>query len=360
MRQVTPSTEVSNIGRPFGLNFIYVLDESLRPVPLGCIGELFIGGPQVARGYLSAPEQTAKVFVNDPFRPGSIMYASGDLVRMSPVDYSITYLGRRDTQIKIRGLRVEIGEIEAVLKASSTDISNAAVIKVDAGSESLVAFLEYSPSPDSTDSVAIVHENEQFIGTLVASLRRAAQQRLAPYMVPTVYVPLNRFPLSSSGKLDRKTLTAFFYAHLEEIRDLRLDSELFATLSSLEMPQDELQATLRTLWASILNLRENLLSIDDEFFLVGGDSISAIRLAGAARDAGLSLPVTDIIRNPTIRRMAQIVQSVIPNNDYDDDETPTVTLDEMSPQDLTLLNVNQDEFEYLRNDLLARSGIFAR
>jgi Non-ribosomal peptide synthetase modules and related proteins len=140
---VTSSTQGSNIGYPFGLNAIYVLDEHLRLTPLGCVGELFIGGPQVARGYLKNPEQTAKVFLDDPFRPGSTMYATGDLVRINPVDGSFTYLGRRDTQIKIRGLRVEIGEVEAVLKASSAVITNAVVIKVDVGRESLVAFLEY-------------------------------------------------------------------------------------------------------------------------------------------------------------------------------------------------------------------------
>lgn len=356
MTRVTSSTGLSNIGRSFGLNVTYILDERLRPAPLGCIGELFIGGPQVARGYLGAPEQTAKVFVNDPFRAGSIMYASGDLVRMSPVDHTITYLGRRDTQIKMRGLRIEIGEIEAVLKEASTVIANAVVIKVDIGKESLVAFVEVS-SHTETDAVVIVHEDHHLDVPLIASLRHAARQRLPPYMVPSIYVPLNRFPLSSSGKLDRKALGAFFYAHQEEIRDLPLDSE---QLSSLEVPHDELQATLRSLWASTLNLKEDLLGIDDDFFVVGGDSISAIRLASAARDAGLSLPVTDIIRNPTIRKIAQIVRSAVPSDDYDDDETPTITLDRMAPKDLTLLSLNEDELNSLRNDLLPKYGLSAR
>lgn len=356
MKRVTSSTGLSNIGRPFGLNVLYALDERLRPVPLGCIGELFIGGPQVARGYLGAPEQTAKAFISDPFRPGSVMYASGDLVRMSPVDHSITYLGRRDTQVKIRGLRIEIGEIEAVLKDASPDVANAAVIKADTGSESLVAFLEY-PSVPGTDDVVIVRDDQQFIGTLITSLRRAVLQKLPPYMVPSIYVPLNHFPLSSSGKLDRKALSSFYYTNHEEIRDLQLDSE---QLSSLELPHNELQATLRSLWATILNLKESLLGIDDDFFIVGGDSISAIRLASAARDAGLSLPVTDIIRTPTIRKMAEVVQSATSSDDYDDDETPAVTLDKMSPEDLTLLNIDFVALNSLRNDLLPKYNLSAR
>ncbi|KAF8572636.1 AMP-dependent synthetase and ligase, partial [Ramaria rubella] len=105
LKNVTSSTECSKIGHAFGLNSLYNLDERLRPVPLGCVGQLFISGPQVARGYLQNPEETAKTFVADPFRPGSTMYATGDLVRMNPVDGSLSFVDRRDTQIKIRGLR---------------------------------------------------------------------------------------------------------------------------------------------------------------------------------------------------------------------------------------------------------------
>ncbi|KAF8572541.1 AMP-dependent synthetase and ligase, partial [Ramaria rubella] len=99
-RGLTTTTGCSNIGWRFGVSSVYILDERRRPVPLGCVGELFISGPQLARGYLNKPEETAKAFVSDPFRPGSLMYATGDLVRMSPEDESITFVDRRDTQIK--------------------------------------------------------------------------------------------------------------------------------------------------------------------------------------------------------------------------------------------------------------------
>lgn len=352
----TPSTDVSNIGRPFGRNVIYVLDDRLRHVPLGCIGELFISGPQVAHGYLGDPEQTAKYFVNDPFRAGYTMYASGDLVRMSPIDYSLTYLGRRDTQIKIRGLRVEIGEIETVLKTASLDVINAAVLKVDAGHESLVAFLELS-SDTAPKEMAIVQGDANYLSALIATLVKTVSQKLPSYMVPALYVPLNRFPLTSSGKLDRKYLGTFFYSHQQEIRDLRYGSELFPRLVPFEGPQDELQAMLRSIWASTLNLNEDSLSINDNFFAAGGDSISAIRLASLARDAGIYLQPTDIIQHPTIRSMAQIVQSAVPDHDYDDDETPSSTLDRISPEDLTLLDVDQHRLDMLRNELLPAHGL---
>lgn len=362
LTHVATSTQGSNIGRPFGLNAIYVLDERRRPVPLGCVGELFIGGPQVARGYLKNPEQTAKVFVDNPFRPGSTMYATGDLVRMNPVDGSITYLGRRDTQIKIRGLRVEIGEIEVVLKTSSQLITNAVVIKVELGRESLVAFLEY-PSNSKTEDIHIVYDDG--LGPLLTSLKRSVRQKLPTYMAPATYVALNRFPLTSSGKLDRKALDAYFYSHETVIQEMatRVEGDFLADYNTADLAstlQTELQATVRSLWASVLHIREGLLHIDDDFYTAGGDSILAIRLASAAREAGLHLLATDIIRNPTIRAMAEIATSSAIDHDFDDDDIPSMNLSQMKPLDLTLLDLDQDELDVLRNDLLPQHGLSAR
>ncbi|KAF8588131.1 acetyl-CoA synthetase-like protein, partial [Ramaria rubella] len=318
-RGVTSSTACSNIGWRFGLNSVYILNERWLPVPLGCVGELFISGPQLARGYLNSPEETARVFVSDPFRPGSLMYATGDLVRMSPEDESITFVDRHDTQIKIRGLRVEAGEIEAVLQATSNAVTNAAVIKVDIGHESLVAFLEY-PLEATTETITMVQNDG--LGPLLTSLRHAVRQKLPVYMAPTLYVALNRFPVTTSGKLDRKTLKAFFYTHAKAIQEVALyaDNITLDEKDADAQPLTELQATIRSLWASTLRIPEASLRIDDDFYAAGGDSISAIRLATAAREAGIPLPATDIIRNPTIRAMTQIAESAVINHDYDDDE----------------------------------------
>ncbi|KAF8581319.1 acetyl-CoA synthetase-like protein, partial [Ramaria rubella] len=355
LRDVSSSTDCSNIGHSFGLNAVYHLDERLRPVPLGCVGELFIGGPQVARGYLQNPEETAKAFVPDPFRPGSTMYATGDLVRMSPVDGSLSFVDRRDTQIKIRGLRVETGEIEAVLKATRTAITNAVVIKVDVGHETLVAFLEYG-SDVNTEDVTIV--DDEAVGEIVASLRHAIRQKLPSYMAPTMYVALNRFPVASTGKLDRKALKTYFHLHEPTIQA----SIANAAGGSVDVDAallTETQLAVRSLWASILRIREAPLRIDDDFYTMGGDSISAIRLASAAREAGLHLPATDIIRNPTIRAMAKIAESAVVDHEFDDDEAPSVTLDEMRPEDLTVLTVDEAHLDFLRVKLLPDHGLSA-
>ncbi|KAF8587753.1 amino acid adenylation [Ramaria rubella] len=359
LKGVNSSTECANIGWRFGLNSVYVLDERLRPVPIGCVGELFIGGPQVARGYLNSPEETAKAFVGNPFRPGSIMYATGDLVSMSPDDGSFTFLDRRDTQIKIRGLRVEVGEIETIIKATSTVISNAAVLKVDIRQETLVAFLEYSSAAKDEDMVII--RNDSF-GSLVASLKQSVHERLPQYMAPTLYVALNRFPLASSGKLDRKALHAYFHRHQTDIQQINIDSDGVHTAEEEDVNTallTDLQATIRSLWASHLFVKESSLRIDDDFYMAGGDSISAIGLAGAAREAGLHLLATDIIRNPTIRAMAHIAESAAVNHDFDDDDIPSFTLDHMSPKDLTLLTLDQTQLDRLRLSLLPEHGLLA-
>jgi aryl carrier-like protein len=318
------------------------------------VGELFIGGPQLAQGYLKDPEQTAKVFVNNPFRPGTTIYATGDLVRMNPVDGSLAFLGRRDTQIKIRGLRVEIGEIEAVLKATSNIISNAVVIKVDIGRECLVAFLEY-PSDEEKEDVTMVSDDS--LGPLLASLRHSVRRKLPSYMAPMIYVALNRFPLMSSGKLDRGALERYFYVHEKSIREVQA---IPGAIDPHAVPRTELQAMMRSLWASVLQLEEGLLGIDDDFYTSGGDSISAIRLSSAARQAGLYLPVADVIRNSTIRAMASIATSLTDTHHFDEDDTPSVALERMSPSDLTLLNLDQEGLDLLRNDLLPKHGLSVR
>ena len=358
VNRVTSTTECSNIGYPFGLNIIYILDDRLRLVPLGCVGELYIAGPQVARGYLNDPEQTAKVFVNNPFHPGSIMYATGDLARKNPVDGSITYLGRRDSQIKINGLRVEAGEIESILKASSEIITNAAVLKVDVGHESLLAFLEYPLVTIESEELTIVHDDG--LASLLTSLRNAVRRKLPSYMAPTMYVALNQFPLTSSGKLDRKALEEFYYLHESSIRSLGSEGIESGQSDYYDIPQTKAEITIRSLWASVLRLNEESLGLEDDFYTHGGDSVSAIRLARAAREAGLQLPATDIIRNPTIRAMAKIAESAELDHEFDEDDMPSMSLDQMAPHDLTLLDIDSAGLERLKEELLEKHGLCAR
>ncbi|KAF8572585.1 hypothetical protein K439DRAFT_1320754, partial [Ramaria rubella] len=149
-------------------------------------------------------------------------------------------------------------------------------------------------------------------------------QKLPVYMAPTMYVVLNRFPLTSSGKLHRKALVEFFEAHMEEIRTHDIDT-FTGPIESTVPPHTESQALVRSLWASVLHVNESSLSVDANFYVAGGDSILAIRLATLARRAGLSLLPTDIIRNPTIRAMAEIASAPSVFYEFVDD-TPSVTL----------------------------------
>jgi aryl carrier-like protein len=341
---MTLQTRLDDLGHPFGANSIYVLDERRRLVPLGCDGELCISGPQVAVGYLKSPEQTAKAFIENPFKPGSVMYATGDLVRMSPSDLTITYLGRRDTQVKIRGLRVELGEIEEIVKASNDAILNVAVVKIDIGHEALIAFMECGTNTHDSD-IAIIRDDS--VGELSASLKQAVWLKLPTYMAPAAYVFLNRLPLATSRKLDHNALHSYFLLH-EKVCKLDLHSQDGIVVPDISRTSEtHLHAMIRSLWASVLRLNFGALGLDDDFYSVGGDSISAIRLASAARGVGIHLMATDVIEHPTICAMAHVSQSATVNPDFDDDDDPSITLEQMIPSDLTLMDIDQTGLDAL-------------
>ncbi|KAF8573142.1 amino acid adenylation, partial [Ramaria rubella] len=303
---VTLSSECANIGRGFGLNSVYVLDERLRPVPLGCVGELFISGPQLSRGYLNNPTETTRVFLSNPFHPGSLMYATGDLVRMSPQDDSIIFLDRRDTQIKIRGQRVETGEIEAVLQATSNDITNAAVIKVNVGHEALIAFLECRSDVPSSDIVIVQNDS---LASLLPSLKHAVRQKLPSYMAPATYVVLNHFPLMASGKLDRKALITLFLAHKQEIRNFESQLQILTSVGSNKVKRTRAQTRIMKLWQAVLGIQEDI-DIDETFALLGGDSVKLMRLSALAFKQGIALSVTEQLHRQTIRAQAQLLLKV--------------------------------------------------
>ncbi|KAF8582905.1 acetyl-CoA synthetase-like protein [Ramaria rubella] len=292
LQGVTTTTNCTRIGYNFSLNSVYNLDERMRPVPLGCVGELFIGGPQVARGYLQNPEETAEAaFVADPFRPGSTMYATGDLVRLNPVDGSLSFVDWR------------AGRPSEIM-----------FMKVDVGHETLVVFLEYG-SDASTEDMTIV--DDEAVGEIMASLRHAIRQKLPSYMAPAIYVTLNWFPVASTGKLDRKALKP---------RQRRCRCGTADRDAARRRPRCALM-TIFTLW---------------------GDSLSAIHLASAAREAGLHLLATDIIRNLTIRAMSKIAESAVVDHERD------------APEDLTVLTVDKPHLDFLRTKLLPDHGLSTR
>ncbi|MGW5053661.1 non-ribosomal peptide synthase/polyketide synthase [Actinokineospora sp. NPDC004072] len=256
------------IGRPTRGVQGYLLDESLRPVPIGVVGELYLGGGQVARGYLGRPGLTAQRFVADPFGPpGSRMYRTGDRARWT-ADGRVEYLGRADDQVKVRGFRIEPGEVEAALR-EHPEVADAAVAAVDHnGHKRLVAYV--TPVLDT------------------APLRVWLRDRLPDHMVPSAVVPLAALPLSSSGKVDRRALPVPDFAGL-------LDTAYVA-------PRTETERVLAGVWAGVLGVER--VGVEDNFFGLGGDSILSIQLVSRLREAGLRVSAKDVFLHQTIAELA--------------------------------------------------------
>jgi acyl-coenzyme A synthetase/AMP-(fatty) acid ligase/acyl carrier protein len=254
------------IGRPVPGTRAHVLDEWLRPVPVGVPGALYLAGAQVGRGYWRRPELTAARFVADPFgEPGERMYRTGDLVRWTR-DGALEFLGRADDQVKVRGFRVETGEIAAVL-ADSPLVTTAAVV---ATGDTLVAYVV--PADGAADP---------------GELRRHAMTRLPDHMVPAAFVTLDALPLTPNGKLDHAALPGPDHARVPAGRP----------------PRDHREEVLCLLFAELLG-REPI-GIDDDFFALGGHSLLATRLVNGIRGRlGAELSVRAVFQAPTVADLA--------------------------------------------------------
>ncbi|SDO60984.1 non-ribosomal peptide synthetase [Lentzea jiangxiensis] len=253
---------------------LYVVDDQLRPVPLGVPGELCIAGDGLARGYLNRPGLTAASFVACPFGvPGERMYRSGDLVRRR-ADGVVEYLGRIDDQVKIRGHRVEPGEVESALLRHPR-VAEAAVVAADTGQghARLVAYFVAAGEVD------------------IAELRAFLADRLPAYMVPSAFVAVPVLPVTPNGKLDRAALPA-----PEPLADG--GSEYVA-------PRTPVETTLARVWADVLGAER--VGLRDNFFELGGDSILVIQVVSRARKAGLTLTTKSLFRNQTIEALAPFV-----------------------------------------------------
>jgi amino acid adenylation domain-containing protein len=269
----------SLIGRPIPDLRLYILDRCGEPTAIGVTGELYVGGAGVARGYLNRPELTAERFVADPFQEGggAVLYRTGDLARRLQ-DGDIEYLGRIDDQVKIRGYRVELGEIEAVL-LKHPDIRDATVLAREdvPGEKRLVA---YFVAKNQTDD-------------LVDQLRRRIRATLPEYMVPAYFVPLTALPLTRNGKLDRKSLP-------------RPGMQL--ARRPLVPPRSAPEKLVARVFAEVL--RRNDIGVHDNFFDLGGDSMSAARLMARLRASGTDLPLRNLFERPTVAELAQAVDAI--------------------------------------------------
>ena len=283
VRRADRASNLPAIGRPVANTRVFILDENLAPVPSGTPGELYISGASVARGYLNRPDLTSRQFIPDPYsgRPGGRLYRTGDLARCLP-NGEIAYLGRIDEQVKILGYRIEPNEIVSVLDRHPSIASSIVVARGNAGEEKrLAAYLVMTNGhrPTSTE------------------LRSFLKQDLPDYMLPGIFVQMEAFPLTTNGKVDRAALP-------EPNAENTLRDEEFVA------PRTPLENRLAAILSSLLNLSE--VSINDNFFLLGGHSLLGTQLIAKIRGAfGVELGLRTLFDTPTIADLSREIEQLI-------------------------------------------------
>jgi amino acid adenylation domain-containing protein len=267
------------IGRPIANTRLYILSPQLQPQPIGVPGELYIGGPGLARGYLNRPDLTAHAFVPDPFSTsgGERLYRTGDLARYR-ADGKLEFLGRIDNQVKVSGFRIELEEIETVLRAHN-GVENVAVV---ARQGKLLAYVVVTPEARA-DEAKLWSELRDFIKT-----------KLPEYMSPGIFVALDSLPVTPNGKVDRRALSS-----VDELRPDLKEPYL--------APRDQIEERLAMLWANVLQLKS--IGVRDNFFELGGNSLLAARLfAQIANSFGKHLPLATLFLSPTIEQLANCLR----------------------------------------------------
>lgn len=275
-KDLTDTDEI-NIGRPIANTKIYILDRHMNMVPIGIPGEMYIGGDGLARGYLNNADLTAEKFVDDPFCPGEKLYRTGDLCRWYPKG-EIAFLGRIDSQVKIRGHRVELGEIEKAIR-QQPGITDALVIDMPIrGRNALCAYIV------TTGSNEFDHRQ----------LRKELFKQLPNFMVPGFFVSLESIPLNSNGKVDRRALPP--------------PDNIIALQQKSEPLGDAVEHQIALIWENILEV--DAIGATEDFFELGGDSLDVVSLVTALHsEFGAEITISDIYEMPTIRRQADLIRS---------------------------------------------------
>ncbi|HEY0607136.1 MAG TPA: amino acid adenylation domain-containing protein [Herpetosiphonaceae bacterium] len=348
------------IGKPLSNVTAYILDPQMEPQPIGVAGELYIGGVQLARGYLGQPALTAEKFVPDPFSatPGARLYRTGDLVRFLP-DGQIGFVGRIDDQVKVRGFRIELGEIESVLLRHADVRDAVVVVREDSGDKRLVAYVvgenqERAPSGQSknlepeknkeqtnretkeqenqksTMTPLLLPQREKGLGDeglltnpgegLIHSLRTFLAQHLPDYMVPSAFVLLDALPLTPNDKVDRQALPA---------PDNTQERE-----KTFVAPRTATEATLVELWSDVLGTTN--IGVHDNFFALGGHSLLATQLVSRMREAfEIELPLREIFATPTIAQLAVRIETQRDDGHTPEDARPLAPVDRTRPLPLS-------------------------
>lgn len=271
-----------SIGRPIANTQVYLLDKRLNPVPIGVVGELYIGGDSLARGYFNRPVLTAKKFVPHPFStgPGARLYNTGDLARYLP-DGNIEFLGRIDHQVKIRGFRIELAEIEVTLGQHTAVQETVVLAREDTpGDKRLVAYVVLNQEPVTTTS----------------ELRHFLKEKLPDYMVPSAFVMLDALPLTPNGKIDRRALPA--------PEGLRPELEV-----AYVMPQTRLERHIATVWQNVLQVEK--VGGHDNFFELGGHSLLMAKIHSRLQEEGFGsgLSMVELFQYPTVHSLARYLSS---------------------------------------------------
>jgi amino acid adenylation domain-containing protein len=320
-------TKLPPIGKPITNTQVYVLDDALEPVPVGVRGELYIGGAQLARGYFNRPDQTADRFIPHPFSHdgGARLYRTGDLVRYS-ANGVLEYDGRRDLQVKVRGFRVEVGEIEAVLKQhGSVKQAVVTVLEDDAGRKRLAAYIiaAQTSAPPAREE-----------------LRRHLKDKLPEYMIPSVFVLLDTLPLTGSGKVDRRALPA-------------PDAEHAALAEAFLAPRSGVEEMLAAIWSDVLGVRAG---VNDNFFELGGHSLLATQVMSRVREAfGLEIALRSLFEQPTIGELAETIEESLRARDG---MPPRVERIERSPREGNVLPLSFAQQRLWFLDKFEKDGSF--
>jgi amino acid adenylation domain-containing protein len=281
------------IGKPIANSTAYILDKNQKTVPIGTKGELWVGGDGVARGYLNNPELTRQKFIANPFVKGDILYRTGDIARWLP-DFTIDFLGRVDSQVKIRGIRIELNEIESHLLHHEEIKEAVVLVKEEQNKDkSLCAYIVLRKTQDAQSKDQEALEDGENHAIDIPVLKERLSKSLPNYLIPTYFVQLERLPLNPNGKIDKKSLP---------------EPEVVAGEYCI-LPRNEFENKLAEIWSNVLGIEKQIIGIKSNFFELGGNSLkAAILVSKLHKELNVEISLVDIFAAPTIEELSEYIK----------------------------------------------------